>query len=113
MATMTRQLERGLIEAGVPEEHAERIADAQEARLSELATKEDLHLLRRELYEIRDDLRRELYEIRDDLRRELAQFREEMNARLAHLERTIWGLAALGFAMWSATFGALMYAVFG
>ena len=84
VALMTRELERGLISAGVPKEQAEEIADSLEGRLSELATKQDLQNLR-----------------------------DELHKRLDHLERTMWRLAALGFAMWSATFGALMYAVFG
>ena len=84
MALMTRELERGLVEAGVSPDQAERIAVGLDERLSEVATKQDL------------------CDLKQDIERQIDQ-----------LERTMWRLAMLGFAMWSATFGALMYAVFG
>ena len=84
MALMTRELERGLVEAGVSPDQAERIAVGLDERLSEVATKQDLR------------------DLKQDLERQVDR-----------LERTMWRLAMLGFAMWSATFGALMYAVFG
>ena len=84
MALMTRELERGLVEAGVSPDQAERIAVGLDERLSEVATKQDLR------------------DLKQDIERQIDQ-----------LERTMWRLAMLGFAMWSATFGALMYAVFG
>ena len=61
----------------------------------QLATKNDLELSKQEL------------------RAEMREMREELIDRMDQLERTMWRLAMLGFAMWSATFGALMYAVFG
>ena len=91
MVMMTRELERGLVEAGVPEAQAERVADAMGEQLDQLATKGDIR----------------------DVRAEMRAMKEDLLDRLDAMERTMWRLAWLGFAMWSATFGALMYAVFG
>ena len=41
------------------------------------------------------------------------RLREELINRMDSMERSMWRLAVLGFGMWSATFGALMYAIFG
>ena len=106
MVTMTRELERGLIEAGVPEERAREIVDGLEARLAELATKEDLQheiaALHREM-----DLRFDAIDARFD----------GMEKRFDDLKQTMWRifawLAALLTAMVATLLGALMYAVFG
>ena len=120
MVTMTRELERGLIEAGVPEERAREIVDGLEIRLSELATKEDLE---RELSAFRRELDYRFEAI--DHRFEAIDHRfdgvearlDEMNKRLELLERTMWRifswLAALLTAMIATLLGALLYAVFG
>ena len=88
MASMTRELERGLVEAGVSPDQAERIAVGLDERLSEVATKQDLR------------------DIKHDIERQIDQ-----------LERTVWrvflGLSTIMLAMFGAVFGALMYAVFG
>ncbi len=88
MALMTRELERGLVEAGVSPDQAERIAVGLDERLSEVATKQDLR------------------DIKHDIERQIDQ-----------LERTVWrvflGLSTIMLAMFGAVFGALMYAVFG
>ena len=88
MVTMTRELERGLIEAGVSPEQAEKIAVGLDERLSEVATKQDLR------------------DLKEDLERQIDK-----------LERTMWriflGLGTIMLAMFGAVFGALMYAVFG
>ena len=88
MALMTRELERGLVEAGVSPDQAERIAVGLDERLSEVATKQDLR------------------DIKQDIERQIDQ-----------LERTVWrvflGLSTIMLAMFGAVFGALMYAVFG
>ena len=88
MASMTRELERGLVEAGVSPDQAERIAVGLDERLSEVATKQDLR------------------DIKHDIERQIDQ-----------LERTVWrvflGLSMIMLAMFGAVFGALMYAVFG
>ena len=49
MVTMTRELEPGLIEAGVSPEQAEKIAVGLDERLSEVATKQDLRDLKEDL----------------------------------------------------------------
>ena len=88
MALMTRELERGLVEAGVSPDQAERIAVGLDERLSEVATKQDLR------------------DLKHDLERQVDR-----------LERTMWrvflGLSTIMLAMFGAVFGALMYAVFG
>ncbi len=88
MAIMTRELERGLVEAGVSPKQAERIAVGLDERLSEVATKQDLR------------------DLKHDLERQVDR-----------LERTMWrvflGLGTIMLAMFGAVFGALMYAVFG
>ena len=85
---MTRELECGLVEAGVSPDQAERIAVGLDERLSEVATKQDLR------------------DIKQDIERQIDQ-----------LERTVWrvflGLSTIMLAMFGAVFGALMYAVFG
>ena len=53
MVTMTRELERGLIEAGVSEDRAREIVDGLEVRLADLATKEDLQ---REITALRGEM---------------------------------------------------------
>ena len=95
MALMTRELERGLVEAGVSPDQAERIAVGLDERLSEVATKQDLR-----------DIKQDVRELRHDIERQIDQ-----------LERTVWrvflGLSTIMLAMFGAVFGALMYAVFG
>ena len=53
MVSLAQDLERGLVEAGVSDEEAKRIALGLDERISAMATKEDL-------FEVRDSLRREL-----------------------------------------------------
>ncbi len=61
MATMSRDLERGLVSAGVERDQAEQIADGLDASLADVATKEDISTLRREIGQLREDTQRLLY----------------------------------------------------
>lgn len=95
MVTMTRELERGLIEAGVSPEQAEQVALTLEERFAEVATKGDIA----------------------DVKESIAVLRHDIERQIDKLERTMWrvfiGLGTIMLAMFGATFGALMYAVFG
>ncbi len=99
MVTMTRELERGLIEAGVPEDQAGRVADALGEQFDQLATRQDVHHTEERLYQRIND-------VNDNLQRQMES-----------MERTMWriflGLGTIMLAMFGAVFGALMYAVFG
>ena len=110
---LEHQLESALLEAGASDERARTAANALGDEIVQLATKSDLDEVRNDLTLAKDELRAEMREMRDELRAEMREMRAELNDRMDRLERTMWRLAMLGFAMWSATFGALMYAVFG
>ena len=88
-------LEETLIEAGAPEDQARQVGEVLGDHLVNMATKQDV-----------DDAVRVAQE-------QINERIDAVNHRIDSLERTMWRLAWLGFAMWSATFGALMYAVFG
>ena len=113
MVTMTRELERGLIEAGVPEEQAGRVADAMGEQFDQLATKHELHQTEDRLHQRMNDIEERLRQTEERLHQRMNDINEHLLGRIDAMERTMWRLAWLGFAMWSATFGALMYAVFG
>ena len=125
---LEQEVESALLEAGASDERARAAASSLGDEIVQLATKNDLEQglkatredfqeanqeMRAEMREMRDELRAEMREMRDELRAEMREIRDELNDRMDRLERTMWRLAMLGFAMWSATFGALMYAVFG
>ena len=80
MVMATRELEQALIEAGVTEETAARVVDAQAAHLDGVATKADIAALNDRM--------------------------DALNERIERLERTMWRLAMIGVAVWSTTFGA-------
>ena len=114
---LEHQLESALLEAGASDERARTAANALGDEIIQLATKSDLEqglkATSEDLEKAKDELRAEMREMREELRAEMREMRAELNDRMDRLERTMWRLAMLGFAMWSATFGALMYAVFG
>ena len=125
---LEQEVESALLEAGASNERARAAASSLGDEIVQLATKSDLDeglkatredlqeglkATREDLQEAKQELRAEMREMRDELRAEMREMRAELNDRMDRLERTMWRLAMLGFAMWSATFGALMYAVFG
>ncbi len=140
---MEHQLEQALVEAGASEDNARAAAEKLGDEVVQLATKSDLDeglllmrtelndslllmrtelndsllAMRQELDERLLEMRREFNEALQEMRRELkednAALRRDLTDRHVTLERTVWRLAMLGFGMWSATFGALLYAVFG
>ena len=87
MTTATREIERLAQQAGFSSEEATMIADRVQDGLSDLATKDDIASINRRI---------------DDLKEALKALDDRM-----------WKVAWIGFGMWSTTFGALMYAVFG
>ncbi len=103
---LEQEVESALLEAGASNERARAAASSLGDEIVQLATKSDLD---RGLQASRDDLDK----AKEELRTEMREIRKELIDRMDRLERTMWRLAMLGFAMWSATFGALMYAVFG
>ena len=96
---LEQEVESALLEAGASDERARAAAIALGDEIVQLATKCDLD--------------QGLEDSKSELRAEMREMRSELIDRMDRLERTMWRLAMLGFAMWSATFGALMYAVFG
>ena len=125
---LEQEVESALLEAGASNERARAAASSLGDEIVQLATKSDLDeglkatredlqeglkATKEDLREAKQELRAEMREMRDELRAEMREMRAELNDRMDRLERTMWRLAMLGFAMWSATFGALMYAVFG
>ncbi len=96
---LEQEVESALLEAGASDVRARAAASALGDEIVQLATK--------------NDLEQGLKDAKSELRAEMRDMREELIDRMDRLERTMWRLAMLGFAMWSATFGALMYAVFG
>ena len=96
---LEQEVESALLDAGASDERARAAASALGDEIVQLATK--------------NDLEQGLKDVKSELRAEMREIREELIDRMDRLERTMWRLAMLGFAMWSATFGALMYAVFG
>ena len=64
MVTMIRELERGLIQAGLPAERATAIAESFEARIADVASKEDVERVvtefRRELEVVRNEMQLEM-----------------------------------------------------
>ncbi len=125
---LEQEVESALLEAGASNERARAAASSLGDEIVQLATKSDLDeglkatredlqeglkATKEDLQEAKQELRAEMREMRDELRAEMREMRAELNDRMDRLERTMWRLAMLGFAMWSATFGALMYAVFG
>ena len=114
---LEQEVESALLEAGASDERARAAASSLGDEIVQLATKSDLDqglkATREDLQEAKQELRAEMRDMRDELRAEMREMRDELNDRMDRLERTMWRLAMLGFAMWSATFGALMYAVFG
>ncbi len=109
MALMTRELERGLVEAGVSPDHAERIAVGLDERLSEVATKQDVRDVKQDVRDVKQDVR--------DVKQDVRDVRHDIERQIDQLERTVWrvflGLSTIMLAMFGAVFGALMYAVFG
>ncbi len=103
---LEQEVESALLEAGASDERARAAASSLGDEIVQLPTKSELD-------QGLQELRAEMREMRDELRAEMREMRDELNDRMDRLERTMWRLAMLGFAMWSATFGALMYAVFG
>ena len=114
---LEQEVESALLDAGASDERARAAASSLGDEIVQLATKNDLEqgltATREDLLLAKQELRAEMRELRDELRAEMREIREELIDRMDRLERTMWRLAMLGFAMWSATFGALMYAVFG
>ena len=96
---LEQEVESALLEAGASDERPRAAASSLGDEIVQLAT--------------RNDLEQGLKVAKDELGAEMREIREELIDRMDRLERTMWRLAMLGFAMWSATFGALMYAVFG
>lgn len=86
MATMSRELERGLISAGVEREQAAAIADEFDERLSDVATKADVR------------------QAVDDLR-------EEVRYRFEDMQRLQYWILALLSAMIVGGFGGLIFAL--
>ena len=113
MVTMTRELERGLIEAGVSEDRAREIADGLEVRLADLATKEDLQ---REITALRSemDLRFDGIDRRfDDQNANINARLDALNARLDDQQqfmlRVFTWSGGLLTALIAALIGTLIY----
>ncbi|MCY4619568.1 MAG: hypothetical protein OXD50_13630 [Chloroflexi bacterium] len=96
---LEQEVESALLDAGASDERARAAASALGDEIVQLATKSDLD--------------QGLKDLKSELRAEMREMRQDLHDRMDQIERTMWRLAMLGFAMWSATFGALMYAVFG
>ena len=89
--------------------------DALNQRIDEL--REDSN---RRFTELREDAIRRDEEFREDTNRRDEALRSSFNQRLEDLreltlrmDRSNWRLTLMTMGLWSATFGALMYAVFG
>ena len=135
-------VESALLDAGVSEERARAAAARLGDELVQLPTKADLdERFRRSeerwderfkhsdqrIDELREDSNRRFTELREDakrrdedLRRAIDQRLKDLNQRLEDLreltlrmDRSNWRLTLMTMGLWSATFGALMYAVFG
>ena len=93
MVTMFRELERGLIEAGVPAERATAIAEALETRFAEVATKEDLDqvatVLRRELEVLRNEMHLEMRVRFEAVDERFDSLRREMEARFTQVDQRL------------------------
>lgn len=120
MVSMVRDLERGLVAAGLPPEQASQIADGMDARFAEVATKEDLAVIRRELA-----LRFDALEARMDARFEtlMAQLEKmdqkieskhnEVHHQVNVLERTFWRVSLFLTGVVGALLGTVIYALVG
>ena len=135
-------VESALLDAGVSEERARAAAARLGDELVQLPTKADLDERFRQseerwderfkhsdqrIDELREDSNRRFTELREDakrrdedLRRAIDQRLKDLNQRLEDLremmermDRSNWRLTLMTMGLWSATFGALMYAVFG
>ena len=135
-------VESALLDAGVSEERARAAAARLGDELVQLPTKADLDERFRQseerwderfkhsdqrIDELREDSNRRFTELREDakrrdedLRRAIDQRLKDFNQRLEDLreltlrmDRSNWRLTLMTMGLWSATFGALMYAVFG
>ena len=74
----------------------------------------------RRFTELREDAIRRDEEFRDDakrrdeaLRSSFSQRLEDLREMMERMDRSNWRLTLMTMGLWSATFGALMYAVFG
>ena len=139
----TRDLEQvvedALLEAGVSPESARAVVSRLGDDLILLATKQDVEdgfsQVNQRIDETAAQLNHRIDQTASQLERQIDQtanrldkrideatgraeesnrrLREELINRMDSMERSMWRLAVLGFGMWSATFGALMYAIFG
>ena len=60
-----------------------------------VATKEDIENLRKEMYKIRDELRNEMYQIRDELKGEIDKVKNDVDNLRKELARTRMDIGAL------------------
>ncbi len=107
---LEQSVEDALREAGASEQSSKTAALKLGDEIVQLATRDDLQ---GEIGSLRQEMKDEFLLVRQEMKQEIEALRRDLTGRIDAMERTMWRLAWLGFAMWSATFGALMYAVFG
>ena len=104
------------------EERADERFDAVNDRLGGVNQRIDVlrEDFNRRFTELREDAIRRDEEFRDDakrrdeaLRSSFSQRLEDLREMMERMDRSNWRLTLMTMGLWSATFGALMYAVFG
>ena len=100
MVTASRDLERGLEQAGVPAEVAQQIGQAFEERFADVADKEDVRNLREDTRRdianlredfghLREDVVREITTFREDVRQDISTFRGDVRHDIANLREDV------------------------
>ena len=111
MVTASRDLERGLEEAGVPTEVARQIGEALDQRFAEVAAKEDVRNLREDFGHLREDIRHEIATFREDVRREIDNLRKDLDSRFDRANQITWRIFAVQSGLIAALLGAVIYAL--
>ncbi len=122
MVTASRDLERGLEQAGVPAEVAQQIGQAFEERFADVADKEDVRNLREDTRRdianlredfghLREDVIREIANLREDVRREIDNLRQDIDSRLHQANQITWRIFAVQSGLIAALLGAVIYAL--